>query len=438
MRNFFFALIILPLTAVFSQDKEKDYKPEATQIYTDLRNGNYARATANFDTSVTSRLDTAKLRKIWENLEKVAGPFQSVLEVTTDHQPTYDVVIQKTQFEKKKIDFKLVFGSNDKVKGISFLPGEPKIQYKLPDYYKPDMVVERPLALQNGPYRLPGVLSEPKTPGRHPVVVLIHGSGPNDKDESVGPMKIFKDFACGLPLQGIAVYRYDKRLRIYAAKMMKDKDLTVEEETVEDAIAAVKMLKADSTIDSNQVFLCGHGLGGMLLPRIAKGVNVKGMIFIAVNSRPLSETIYDQTAYVISLDSTEQNKKALMDSVDRQMQIIRTLKKPTADTSFYFRLPAGYWADLNGYNHVKAAKESHKPLLFIHGGRDYQIPESDFNKWKTELKDANATFKLYPDLNHFLVKGEEKSRPSEYGRGGNVDVKVINDMTEWIKSQMKK
>jgi fermentation-respiration switch protein FrsA (DUF1100 family) len=284
---------------------------------------------------------------------------------------------------------------------------------------------------------LPGVITFPSKPGKYPLVILIHGSGPNDKDETVGPIKIFKDLAGGLASKGVAVYRYEKRTRMFAPKLLKDRTLTVEEETIEDAIAAVKLLKADSSVDSNQVYLAGHGLGGMLLPRISERVNVKGLIFITTNSRPLSETIYDQTLYVIKLDSVTPNKNALIDSVDKQMAVIRTLRKPTQDTSFYFHLPAVYWADMNSYNHVQAAKSSGKPMLFIQGGRDYQVPVTDFETWKTELKDKNATFKLYPDLNHFLVKGEGASRPSEYGKGGNVDVKVIEDIVAWINQQSK-
>jgi len=436
MKSILLVFFILSCTTVFSQ--EKDYKPESEQIYLDIRNGEYGKASANFDTSVSSKIDTVKLRKVWENLLKVAGNFVKVTEITADHQPTYDVVIQRTQFEKRKIDFKLVFGLNQKVKGISFLPGEPKVQYKFPDYYKADQIVDRSLVLQNGPYRLPGVLTLPNKPGKFPVIVLVHGSGPNDKDETVGPLKIFKDLAVGLAAKGFAVYRYEKRSRIYAAKVMKDKSLTVNEETVEDAIAAVNLLKGDSAVDSNAVFLAGHGLGGMVLPRISSQTNVKGLIYMTVNSRPLFETIYDQTAYVVALDTTESNKKTLLDSVEKQMQIIRSLKKPTTDTAYYFRMPAGYWADLNSFNHVSAAKTSGKPMLFLHGGRDYQIPEKDFNAWKAELKDVDATFKIYPDLNHFFVKGEGKSRPSEYSKGGNVDVKVVEDIATWITTKSKK
>ncbi len=435
MKNFLLILFILPFASVFSQ--EKDYKPEAEQIYLQIRNGEYGKATLLFDTSVSNRIDSVKLRQVWENLIKVSGNFVKVIETNSDHQPTYDVVIQKTQFEKRKIDFKLVFGLNQKVKGISFLPGEPKVQYKFPEYYKADQIVERSLVLQNGPYRLPGVLTLPNKPGKFPVVVLIHGSGPNDKDETVGPMKIFKDLAAGIAAKGFAVYRYEKRSRIYAAKVLKDKSLTVKEETIEDAISAVNLVKADSSIDSNFVFLAGHGLGGMLLPRISAETRVNGLIYMTVNSRPLFETIFDQTAYVVSLDTTETDKKSLLDSVENQMKVIRALKSPTTDTTYYFRLPASYWADLNGYNHVAAAKNSGKPMLFLHGGRDYQIPLKDFEMWKTELKTVDATFKLYPDLNHFFVKGEGNSRPSEYAKGGNVDIKVIDDIASWLTTKTK-
>lgn len=436
MKNLILALLIFSFASISAQ--EKDYKPESEQIYLDIRNGEFGKVTARFDTSVSNKIDSVKLKQVWENLIKVAGPFVKVTEINSDHQPNYDVVIQKSQFEKRKIDFKLVFGTNQKVKGLSFLPGEPKVQYKAPDYYNADLITERPVILQNGPYRLPGVLTTPNKPGKFPLVVLVHGSGPNDKDETVGPMKIFKDLASGLAANGIAVYRFDKRSRIYAAKVLKDKSMTVNEETVEDAIAAVNLLKGDSTIDSTSVFIAGHGLGGMVLPLISSKTNVKGLIYMTVNSRPLSETIYDQTSYIISLDTSGEDRKPLMDSVEKQMQIIRSLKKPTTDTSYYFRLPAGYWAYLNSYDHVAAAKNAKKPLLILHGGRDYQIPLKDFESWKTALKDVDATFKIYPELNHFFIKGEGESRPSEYSKGGNVDIRVINDIAIWLSGKAKK
>jgi dienelactone hydrolase len=432
----FFLILLIPFQ--FACAQTKDYKSDAIEVYNDIRKGNYAKVVALFDTSVSNRIDTAKLREVWQNMEKMSGPFVKVIETTTDHQPNYDVVIQKTQFEKRKIDFKLVYGTNQKIKGLSFLPGEPREQYKLPDYHKPDLIKEKPLAVQNGPFRLTGVLAAPKKDGKFPLVILVHGSGPNDKDETVGPTKIFKDLAVGLAAKDLVVYRFDKRTRLYGAKMKKEHNLTVKEETIDDVIAAIKMLKTDSLVDSTKIFIVGHSLGGMLLPRIASKVsNVKGLIYLAANGRPLEDLIFEQTAYILTLDSTSKNKPALLDSIKNESAKVKQLNKNMPDSTTVFQLPISYWLDLKEYDPIKSAQELSVPMLFLNGARDYQVTETDFNIWKNALKDKKAQFKMYPELNHFFITGKGKSMPTEYNKKGNVDVVVINDISSWILSESK-
>ena len=97
--------------------------------------------------------------------------------------------------------------------------------------------------------------------------MLVHGSGPQDRDETIGPNKPFRDLAEGLASQGIAVVRYEKRTYVYAKKLASVKNLTVNEETVDDAAAAVTLLRKTPGIDPRRVFVLGHSLGGMILHR---------------------------------------------------------------------------------------------------------------------------------------------------------------------------
>ena len=91
---------------------------------------------------------------------------------------------------------------------------------------------------------LPGTLTVPEGDGPFPAVVLVHGSGPNDRDETLMGQKPFRDLAEGLAGKGIAVYRYDKRTYVYGARLQADRGITLMEETVEDAAAAVRLLSA--------------------------------------------------------------------------------------------------------------------------------------------------------------------------------------------------
>ena len=97
-------------------------------------------------------------------------------------------------------------------------------------------------------------------------MVLVHGSGPNDRDETIGPNKVFKDLAWGLASRGVTVLRYDKRTYAYATKFDERavKSLTVQGEVIDDALAALQLLLNREEIDPQRVFLLGHSLGATL------------------------------------------------------------------------------------------------------------------------------------------------------------------------------
>jgi dienelactone hydrolase len=213
---------------------------------------------------------------------------------------------------------------------------------------------------------------------------------------------------------------------------------TVNEETIEDAVAAINLLKSDSTVDPNAIYVCGHSFGGMLLPRIAaKATGIKGLIYLCPNGRPLEDMIYEQTAYTLSYDTTVKNHSAILDSLKLEVNKIKTLKSTDSDSTYLLRIPVMYWKDLNKYDPFKSAEKLNTPMLFLQGGRDYQVTDVDYSLWKERLKNKKATFNYYPDLSHFFIKGEGKSLPSEYDKPGNVDFKVIEDISGWISSPKK-
>lgn len=130
---------------------------------------------------------------------------------------------------------------------------------------------EKSVEISTDTFRLPGTLTLPKGGSRLPVLILVHGSGPNDRDETLGPNKLFRDIAWGLAEQGIAVLRYDKRTKVYGtAAYPQGVEATFDNEVVDDVISAVRLVKSLPEIDSARVYVLGHSLGGMLVPRIAQ------------------------------------------------------------------------------------------------------------------------------------------------------------------------
>ena len=153
------------------------------------------------------------------------------------------------------------------------------------------MIEEKIVVGKNTKYPLNGLLTLPADLTRTvPAVVFVHGSGASDMDENVGKLTPFKDLARGLARHGIASVRYDKRTFVHGFKMSRDKSLeiTVKEETIEDAVLATQLLKKDRRIDPDRIFIIGHSMGGMLAPRIdAEGGDYKGLIIMAGSPRRL-------------------------------------------------------------------------------------------------------------------------------------------------------
>lgn len=165
-----------------------------------------------------------------------------------------------------------------------------------PRVTRPAGLMERELKVGVEAFPLPATFTAPAGKWPWPLLVLVHGSGPQDRDESFGPTKPFQDLAWGLAAKGVAVLRYDKRTAVFGAKSAPDPArLTVKEEVVEDAATIVAQAKALPGVDPARVFVLGHSLGGYLMPRILRAApSVAGCVILAGSARPLEDLVLEQ------------------------------------------------------------------------------------------------------------------------------------------------
>jgi hypothetical protein len=401
-----------------------------------LANRNYEKAVENFDSTMKQVLPAEKLKQVWESLIAQSGAFVEQRGVREEKILGYNVIFVTCQFEKSVLDAKVVFNNKEQIAGLFFVPGQVA-QYRSPGYAKPGLFQERDVVVGAGEWKLPGTLLMPTGKGPFPALILVHGSGPHDRDESIGPNKPFRDMAWGLASQGIAVLRYEKRTKQYAARLaVLIEGITVNEETITDALEAVSLLRGTEGIDPNRVFILGHSLGGTLLPRIGTGSpNIAGFIVMAGITRPLEDVMLEQILYQASLTGElSADDKSKLEEVKRQIAAVKKLSKENPSKGLLMGAPTSYWLDLKGYNPAAVAKTLKQPMLVLQGERDCQTAMDDFNEWRKALSGRkDVTLKSYPTLNHLFMEVQGKSTGAEYEQTGNVAEVVIGDIAGWIK-----
>jgi hypothetical protein len=270
-------------------------------------------------------------------------------------------------------------------------------------------------------------------------VVLVHGSGPHDRDETIGPNKPFLDIANGLAERGIAVLRHEKRT-MARPDLFAHGGFSVDDETVNDALAAVAALRGQSDIDPAEIFVIGHSLGAMMAPRIGqRDKHIAGLILLAAPASKLEDIVVRQTRYLAKLEGqsdTDIDKN--LASIEPLREAVKRLDANATDkVPLLLGLPASYWRDLNSYDPIKTARSIDQPILLLQGGRDYQVTAADeFSLWRSAFA-TNPRFEMieYPLLGHAFMPGNDPPGPKDYERPAHVDAKVLDDIARWIKGK---
>jgi len=418
----------------------------ANDAVNDLAARRFSKVEARFDDRVQSGLPQEKLAAVWDSVLDKAGPFQKILGTRVEEKQGIHVVSVACQFKYGPLDIKMAVDSQGRIAGLFFVPHsdapEATQSWSAPAYAKTNSFHEVDVTVESGAWKLPGTLTHPNGKGPFPAIVLVHGSGPEDQDETIGPNKPFKDLAWGLASQGIAVLRYVKRTKQYGAQSVNPgAAFTVNDETMDDARAAVALLAARPDIDPNQIYILGHSEGGTLAPRIASGdKQVAGIVVAAGAVRPLQDLIVAQSKYIAGLPGAdkEQLKKQIEDAEQAKREIEDPGLKPDGTVNVLgAHAPGSYFIDLRNYHPAETAAQLSIPILVLQGGRDYQVTSQDYDLWKAALaKDPRATFQFYPDLTHLFmkVKGSGPASPADYAVAGHVSEAVVEEIAQWIKS----
>lgn len=406
----------------------------ANALFEAMDAGDYAAAEAMFTPEMAQAVPAERLQAVWESLPAQAGPARGRGEPQVSGGPAGALVVVPLHFANAELVAKVAVTLDGKVSGFLVQPAPP------PAAEAPAADAgfsERELSIGEGERALPATLALPDGAGPFPAVVLVHGSGPHDRDETIGPNRPFLDIARGLAAQGIAVLRYEKRTRARPQDYADPASLTIDSETTDDAVLAVQALHALPEVDDARVFVFGHSQGGMLAPRIAAQANaagapVAGLVLFAAPSRKLLDIVIEQNRRLAVLDDarTSDEERAAIDALRAQVRAIRAGGEVESTP---MNLPAGYWRSTDAVEPVAEAEAAGLPMLVLQGARDIQVVDADWQLWKAAFHDdPKVTFKLYPALNHLGIAGEGDGGLEEYAVPGHVDAGLVADVAAWI------
>lgn len=424
-------LALLSFSGAFAQ-VGFDAKARAKECIYLFRQEKFETLYQRMDKDMQRILDVEKLQGFWYSLEMQMGAVKEVGEPEVTDNDSLIITVTPVQFEKNKFGFKLVFDEVGKISGMFLEPATK--QYTPASYVDASLFYEIKKTLPDPKYPVEGMLTIPNRGRPFPVVIIAAGSGPSDKDLTMGPNRIYKDLAWGLANHGVATYRFDKRTKTYGQQMSKVKNLTVKEEYLEDLKLAIQVVKKNPEIDSTRIYILGHSEGGYLIPYFEKNLKgVAGYISFAGNYSELAPLLLDQLHYLQSLAPAGE-KKEYDELIQQAIYCRDKLSKDSPTDSMPLGLELAYILHLNQNSPSKLIGGlNQKKLLFIQGERDYQVPKSELFLWQNALKNnPNASFELYPKLNHLGLEGDKPSEPSEYEVPGNLPEYFIKRIARFV------
>ncbi len=329
--------------------------------------------------------------------------------------------------------------------------------------------IEEEVTFYNGDIKLSGTLTLPKYPGKHPAVVMITGSGPQDRNEEVYGFKIFQVIAGHFTKNGIAVLRYDDRGVGGSTGNISE---STTEDFAGDVIEAVKYLQTRNDIRHDNIGLCGHSEGGIVAPLVAsQNKDIAFIILIAGTGVTGEEIILEQTALILKAEgqtneeikeSLEQSKKLFSDLklCKEKDEIISELRKQISEdykdmpeeqkelitnkdeyvnntaNSKYAQLTSPWMSYFLSYDPVPTLEKVTCPVLMLFGELDMQVPVTQNEKPMVDalVRGSNKDFevKTFPKANH-LFQSANTGSPSEYADLQKEFVPEFLDfMSSWI------
>ncbi|MDO6597589.1 alpha/beta hydrolase [Oceanihabitans sp. 2_MG-2023] len=272
-----------------------------------------------------------------------------------------------------------------------------------------------------------GTLLTPNNSNKHVLAIIIAGSGPTNRDGNQNFLKnnSLKKLAEGISNQGIATFRYDKRIVKQIRKGKVDKNIMFDD-YVTDAISVIDYFKEKKTF--SKIYIIGHSQGSLIGMLAAKD-KVDGYISLAGAGQSIDAVIQEQI---------EKNMATYTEDSKRVFAILKenktTTDYPPALASVFDISLQPFMSNWIQYNPTEKIKELNIPILIINGTKDLQVTTAE----ATLLKEANlkAEIKIIENMNHilFTIAGDALENSKSYNESfRKINPEVIESIVSFIK-----
>lgn len=422
-----------------------EYAAFASSFLKELNQGNMDEAVTYFGSGLKQKLPPELLKKVWLG-PQYFGHLKQQISSQVDKSAVHTNVTLKYVTEKMQVPVEIIirFDNNGLIDDFYIPLILPSVTFNKPLYDNPANYEEKEVVIGDGEFALPGTLTMPIGEGSFPVVVLVQGSGPHDRDSTIGAAKPFRDLAVGLANEKIAVLRYEKVTREHNLKVALNPKFTIKNETVDDAIRAVKFLKGVEGINPEKIFVAGHSQGGYAIPMMInedKNHDIAGTIVLAGPSEKFPDAIVNQSEELLK---RLKSLRKPTDVAEQSMVMWSSIAKYVNDPEYSidnlpeeFPIPQqAYWFfEQRNYNPAEVAKNQKDPMLVLQGENDWQVPMAQFENWKRSLQNRkDVTYKTYPKVTHLLTEYDGVSTGTDYYQPSNVPLAIINDIANWVKN----